>query len=107
MLGVIVRELKQEEPLLEKEFSSLLPLLSDSDKVILPQNVKQSESNINSRSISELSLNEKKEILSKANELFAKSIREEKILPSNPEVFQHVMETLKDKLAISNPRYGL
>lgn len=107
MLGVIVRELKQEEPLLEKEFSSLLPLLSDSDKVILPQNVKQSESNINSRSISELSLNEKKEILSKANELFAKSIREEKILPSNPEVFHHVMETLKDKLAISNPRYGL
>lgn len=107
MLGVIIREIKQEEPLLAKEFSSIIPLLGEKEKNLLSQNPKLSNFNINSPDLSELSLIEKKEILLKANELLAKTIREEKILPSNKEVYHHIMETLKDKLSISNPRYGL
>jgi hypothetical protein len=107
MLGVIIREIKQEEPLLSKEFSSIIPLLGEKEKNLLSQNPKLSNFNINSPDLSELSLIEKKEILLKANELLAKTIREEKILPSNKEVYHHIMETLKDKLSISNPRYGL
>lgn len=107
MLGVIIRELKQEEPLLEKEFYSIIPLLGEKGKNLLSQNPKLSNSNINSPDLSELSLIEKKEILLKANELLAKTIREEKILPSNHEVYHHIMETLKDKLSISNPRFGI
>jgi len=107
MLGVIIREIKQEEPLLSKEFSSIISLLGDKEKNLLSQNPKLSNFNLNSPDLSELSLIEKKEILLKANELLAKTIREEKILPSNKEVYHHIMETLKDKLSISNPRYGL
>ncbi|MCG9873549.1 MAG: DUF6285 domain-containing protein [Leptospiraceae bacterium] len=107
MLGVIIRELKQEEPLLEKEFSSIFSLLGDYGKNLLSQNPKLSNSNINSPDLSELSLIEKKEILLQANEFLAKTIREEKILPSNHEVYHHIMETLKDKLSISNPRFGI
>ena len=107
MLGVIIREIKQEEPLLAKEFSSIISLLGDKEKNLLSQNPKLSNFNLNSPDLSELSLIEKKEILLKANELLAKTIREEKILPSNKEVYHHIMETLKDKLSISNPRYGL
>ncbi|MCZ8239588.1 MAG: DUF6285 domain-containing protein [Leptospiraceae bacterium] len=107
MLGVIIREIKQEEPLLSKEFSSIIPLLGEKEKNLLSQNPKLSNFNLNSPDLSELSLIEKKEILLKANELLAKTIREEKILPSNKEVYHHIMETLKDKLSISNPRYGL
>lgn len=107
MLGVIIREIKQEEPLLAKEFSSIIPLLGEKEKNLLSQNPKLSNFNLNSPDLSELSLIEKKEILLKANELIAKTIREEKILPSNKEVYHHIMETLKDKLSISNPRYGL
>ncbi|PJE04915.1 MAG: hypothetical protein CK427_00670 [Leptospira sp.] len=107
MLGVIIREIKQEEPLLAKEFSSIIPLLGEKEKNLLSQNPKLSNFNLNSPDLSELSLIEKKEILLKANELLAKTIREEKILPSNKEVYHHIMETLKDKLSISNPRYGL
>jgi hypothetical protein len=107
MLGVIIREIKQEEPLLAKEFSSIIPLLGEKEKNLLSQNPKLSNFNLNSPDLSELSLIEKKEILLKANELLAKTIREEKILPSNKEVYHHIMETLKDTLSISNPRYGL
>jgi len=107
MLGVIIREIKQEEPLLAKEFSSIISLLGEKEKNLLSQNPKLSNFNLNSPDLSELSLIEKKEILLKANELLAKTIREEKILPSNKEVYHHIMETLKDKLSISNPRYGL
>ncbi|MCZ8345950.1 MAG: DUF6285 domain-containing protein [Leptospiraceae bacterium] len=107
MLGVIIREIKQEEPLLSKEFSSIIPLLGEKEKNLLSQNPKLSNFNLNSPDLSELSLIEKKEILLKANELLAKTIREEKNLPSNKEVYHHIMETLKDKLSISNPRYGL
>ncbi len=82
-------------------------MLGEKEKNLLSQNPKLSNFNINSPDLSELSLIEKKEILLKANELLAKTIREEKILPSNKEVYHHIMETLKDKLSISNPRYGL
>lgn len=118
MLGVIIREIKQEEPLLEKEFSSLLSLLGEKAEKLIPrlnqefeilpsEDKSGSNKKPNNTNFSELNLNEKKEIVSQANEIFANQIRDQKILPSNQEVLNHVMETLKDKLAISNPRYSI
>jgi hypothetical protein len=118
MLGVIIREIKQEEPLLEKEFSSLLSLLGEKADKLIPKLKQESEilpsedksepnKKSNNTNFSELNLNEKKEIVSQANEILANQIRDQKILPSNQQVLNHVMETLKDKLAISNPRYSI
>lgn len=118
MLGVIIREIKQEEPLLEKEFSSLLSLLGEKADKLIPRLKQESEilpsedksepnKKPNNTNFSELNLNEKKKIVSLANEILANQIRDQKILPSNQEVLNHIMETLKDKLAISNPRYSI
>ena len=118
MLGVIIREIKLEEPMLEKEFNSLMSLLGKEAELLFSQNKIEIENNLdqnqkfdNTKSyysiFVKLNLNEKKEIILKANEMLAQIIRDKKILPSQEEYFDHIMATLKDKLAISNPRYAV
>jgi hypothetical protein len=99
MLGVISRELKQEEENLKEEFLSLVRILGGSD----PRN---QSLEISMDSFLSKNQSEKKEILEALNKLFVEKIRKEKILPSNSEYLSHIESVLIAKLAISNPRFG-
>ena len=91
MLGVVAREWRQSESGLNEELERLNALsVLAADSAPLPQTYP-----------------EKMERARERNRQLAETIREQKIGPENTEVLEHIRATIKEKLAISNPRYSL
>lgn len=87
MLGVVSREIRDAEPLLNAEIERLSRFLK---KEIIPGSTAR----------------EKMSQAASLNAAFAEKIRAEKILPENKEVTALVKAALTEKLQIANPRFG-
>ncbi len=94
MLGVIERELRDGERLLDQELQELQKLL----QVLEPKGA---------TALQALSYQEKLEWGGKLNHQLAEKIRREKLGPAHREIWQHVYENVKRKIAIINPRFSL
>ena len=88
MLGVVGRELRDGDPLLEEELTGLMELLGENDPI--PDRY-----------------SEKLALARRLNTKLAEKISDEKIGPDNREIWEHVKKSVRDKLAISNPRFTL
>lgn len=89
MLGVLAREQKLQDEILQQELTELSALL----KKDIPQEFQ------NSASI--------KSLLQTWQEELAHKIRSEKIFDTNSSEWNYVRESLKRKLSIANPRFSL
>ncbi|MCE9500914.1 MAG: DUF6285 domain-containing protein [Leptospira sp.] len=89
MLGVISREFKSGEALLNKEIGRLVGFFQD-DKISGAANTYQ----------------EKLQLCRQLNENLSQEIRQKKISVENREVWNLVRDSVKEKLEISNPRYS-
>ncbi|AOP33129.1 hypothetical protein A0128_04210 [Leptospira tipperaryensis] len=86
MLGVISREIRSGEELLDKELLRLSKLLKKN--VSFP-----------------VTLNEKKNLAHTWNFELRDKIREEKLSVENTEYWNHVKETVREKVEVTNPRF--
>lgn len=89
MLGVLAREQKLQDEILQQELTELSALL----KKDIPQEFQ------NSASI--------KSLLQTWQEELAHKIRSEKIFDTNSSEWSYVRESLKRKLSVANPRFSL
>ncbi|MDV6236733.1 DUF6285 domain-containing protein [Leptospira ellisii] len=86
MLGVVSREIRSGEELLDRELQRLSSLLKKD--AVVPS-----------------SLNGKKLLVSEWNRELRDRIRKEKLSFENPEYWNHVKETVREKVEITNPRF--
>ncbi|EMM76057.1 DUF6285 domain-containing protein [Leptospira santarosai] len=87
MLGVVSREIRSGEEALDKELGRLVELL---DK----------------NSVFPSTLNEKKKLAHDWNMELLDRIRKEKLSSENSRYWNHVKETVKEKVEITNPRFA-
>ncbi|WCL49737.1 DUF6285 domain-containing protein [Leptospira sp. GIMC2001] len=104
MLGVISREIKNEEPNLLEEFTSLVKILGNRF-IYESRNFSNLDESVQFFESSNLKI--KKAILAEGNKLLTDYIIQNNVLPSQSIILNHIRETLKNKLQISNPRYAL
>ncbi len=88
MLGVVARELRQGEGLLNEELANLAKLLGEG----VPAAGSYMEKMAATREL---------------NAKLAQKIANEKIGPENAEIWKHAKDTLQKTLAVSNPRFSL
>lgn len=88
MLGVLSRELRYGEELLNSELGRLLALL-DRDGIARPE-----------------TLPEKQALVRELNRQLAARIREQKISFENAGIADHVRRTVAEKLSVANPRFS-
>ncbi|MBW0435615.1 DUF6285 domain-containing protein [Leptospira yasudae] len=86
MLGVVSREIRSGEELLDKELDRLVKLLKKNSS--LPS-----------------TLNEKKNLAHAWNVELRDKIRKEKLSLENAEYWNHVKETVREKVEVTNPRF--
>ncbi|WP_078129617.1 DUF6285 domain-containing protein [Leptospira alexanderi] len=86
MLGVVSREIRSGEELLDKELGRLVELLNKN--LVIPS-----------------TLNEKKNLAHAWNMELRDKIRKEKLSSENLQYWNHVKETVKEKVEIINPRF--
>ncbi|EQA60585.1 DUF6285 domain-containing protein [Leptospira alexanderi] len=86
MLGVVSREIRSGEELLDKELGRLVKLLNKN--LVIPS-----------------TLNEKKNLAHAWNIELRDKIRKEKLSSENLQYWNHVKETVKEKVEIINPRF--
>lgn len=89
MLGVLAREQKLQDEILQQELTELSALL----KKDIPQEFQNSDSI--------------KSLLQIWQEELAQKIRTEKIVDTNSSEWNYVRESLKRKLSVANPRFSL
>jgi hypothetical protein len=89
MLGVVARELKNAENLLNDEIARLAGLMDRQANQQLQQ-----------------SYQAKLNLVREWNQELSRRIRDEKIGPENRELWEHAKQTLKEKLAVANPRFS-
>ncbi|EMO86191.1 DUF6285 domain-containing protein [Leptospira santarosai] len=87
MLGVVSRDIRSGEEALDKELGRLVELL---DK----------------NSVFPSTLNEKKKLAHDWNMELLDRIRKEKLSSENSRYWNHVKETVKEKVEITNPRFA-
>ncbi|EMJ47745.1 DUF6285 domain-containing protein [Leptospira santarosai] len=87
MLGVVSREIRSGEEALDKELGRLVELLDKSS--VFPS-----------------TLNEKKKLAHDWNMELLERIRKEKLSSENSRYWNHVKETVKEKVEITNPRFA-
>ncbi|MDI7187196.1 DUF6285 domain-containing protein [Leptospira santarosai] len=87
MLGVVSREIRSGEEALDKELGRLVELLDKSS--VFPS-----------------TLNEKKKLAHDWNMELLDRIRKEKLSSENSRYWNHVKETIKEKVEITNPRFA-
>ncbi|MGQ2799167.1 DUF6285 domain-containing protein [Leptospira santarosai] len=87
MLGVVSREIRSGEEALDKELGRLVELLDKSS--VFPS-----------------TLNEKKKLVHDWNMELLDRIRKEKLSSENSRYWNHVKETVKEKVEITNPRFA-
>ncbi|AVQ10504.1 Uncharacterized protein XB16_0151 [Leptospira santarosai] len=87
MLGVVSREIRSGEEALDKELGRLVELLDK--KSVFPS-----------------TLNEKKKLAHDWNMELRDRIRREKLSSENSRYWNHVKETVKEKVEITNPRFA-
>ncbi|MDO6393528.1 DUF6285 domain-containing protein [Leptospira santarosai] len=87
MLGVVSREIRSGEEALDKELGRLVELLDKSS--VFPS-----------------TLNEKKKLAYDWNMELLERIRKEKLSSENSRYWNHVKETVKEKVEITNPRFA-
>ncbi|AVV78487.1 DUF6285 domain-containing protein [Leptospira santarosai] len=87
MLGVVSREIRSGEEALDKELGRLVELLDKSS--VFPS-----------------TLNEKKRLAHDWNMELLDRIRKEKLSSENSRYWNHVKETVKEKVEITNPRFA-
>ncbi|MDI7219864.1 DUF6285 domain-containing protein [Leptospira santarosai] len=87
MLGVVSREIRSGEEALDKELGRLVELL---DK----------------NSVFPSTLNEKKKLAHDWNMELLDRIRKEKLSSENSRYWNHIKETVKEKVEITNPRFA-
>lgn len=87
MLGVVGRELREEEDLLRNEVGRLHQILDEPGLEKLQ------------------SLKEVKDRIAQLNEKLAARIRQEAISSPDHQIWAHVKQTLIENLSISNPRF--
>lgn len=88
MLGIVARELRQGEGLLNEELANLAQLLG--------QAAPAGDSYM-----------EKMSAARELNAKLAKKIATEKIGPENAEIWRHAKDALQKTLTVSNPRFSL
>ncbi|WP_061223472.1 DUF6285 domain-containing protein [Leptospira weilii] len=86
MLGVVSREIRSGEELLDRELGRLVELLNKN--LAIPS-----------------TLNEKKNLAHAWNIELRDKIRKEKLSSENLQYWNHVKETVKEKVEIINPRF--
>ncbi|EMN46271.1 DUF6285 domain-containing protein [Leptospira weilii] len=86
MLGVVSREIRSGEELLDKELSRLVGIL-------------------NKNLANPSTLNEKKALAHAWNIELRDKIRKEKLSSENLQYWNHVKETVKEKVEVINPRF--
>ncbi|AXR68063.1 DUF6285 domain-containing protein [Leptospira mayottensis] len=86
MLGVVSREIRLGEELLDKELGRLVELLNKN--LVIPS-----------------TLNEKKNLAHAWNIELRDKIRKEKLSSENSRYWNHVKETVKEKVEVINPRF--
>ncbi|AXR64346.1 DUF6285 domain-containing protein [Leptospira mayottensis] len=86
MLGVVSREIRSGEELLDKELGRLVELLNKN--LVIPS-----------------TLNEKKNLTHAWNIELRDKIRKEKLSSENSRYWNHVKETVKEKVEVINPRF--
>lgn len=87
MLGVVSREIRSGEEALDKKLGRLVELLDKSS--VFPS-----------------TLNEKKKLAHDWNMELLDRIRKEKLSSENSRYWNHVKETVKEKVEITNPRFA-
>ncbi|EKS09285.1 DUF6285 domain-containing protein [Leptospira santarosai] len=87
MLGVVSREIRSGEEALDKELGRLVELLDKSS--VFPS-----------------TLNEKKKLAHDWNMELLERIRKEKLSSENSRYWNHVKETVKEKVEITNSRFA-
>ncbi|MBM9575831.1 hypothetical protein JWG45_01565 [Leptospira sp. 201903070] len=87
MLGVISREIRSGEELLDKELDRLSKLLKQNPSI--PK-----------------TLDEKKNLANTWNLELRDKIRKEKLSIENAEYWSHVKETVREKVEVTNPRFN-
>ncbi|MDI7237783.1 DUF6285 domain-containing protein [Leptospira santarosai] len=87
MLGVVSRDIRSGEEALDKELGRLVELLDKSS--VFPS-----------------TLNEKKKLAHDWNMELLDRIRKEKLSSENSRYWNHVKETVKEKVEITNPRFA-
>lgn len=93
MLGVIGREFKQGEVLLDKEAERVLSILKENS--VNAANYDNSNPYL-----------KKQEIVRELNSKLSELIKTKKISDPNSKIWLSVKESIKEKLEISNPRFG-
>lgn len=88
MLGVVSREIQLGESIIDKELKSIIKLLNE----------KEPEKEINYKDKVDLAL--------KLNDVLLNKIKLEKISDPSSEIWNHVKESLKHKLNVSNPKFS-
>ena len=96
MLGVVSRELRGGEELLNQEIARLKAL----------QELKELKAAAENSGDSAASYPEKLEQVREWNQKLADAIREKKIGPENQALWEHARQSLKEKLSVSNPRFS-
>ncbi|MBF3376808.1 DUF6285 domain-containing protein [Leptospira borgpetersenii] len=86
MLGVVSREIRSGEELLDKELGRLVELLNKN--LVIPP-----------------TLDEKKNLAHVWNVELRDKIRREKLSSENSRYWNHVKETVKEKVEVINPRF--
>jgi hypothetical protein len=94
MLGVLAREYDKEEDFIKQEFDALLSL-----------SLMNGEINHTSEEFLSLTKKEKSIILQSLSKSLAKAIRSSKVSTIDSPIWDHIKVTLKNNLAISNPRF--
>ncbi|PJZ55588.1 DUF6285 domain-containing protein [Leptospira barantonii] len=87
MLGVVSREIRSGEELLDQELARLVRLLKKNSS--LP-----------------ITLNEKKNLAHSWNVELRDKIRKEKLSIEDAEYWNHVKETVREKVEVTNPRFS-
>ena len=86
MLGVVSREIRQNEPRQNAELERL--------SKVFPESMRESNTQA-----------EKQNLLKELNQKLADKIREEKISIGNSAIWEHVNQSVREKLEIANPRF--
>lgn len=95
MLGVLAREYDKEEDFYKQEFDALISL-----------SLMSGEINYSSEEFLSLTKKEKSLLLQSLSKSLAKAIRSSKVSKIDSPIWDHIKVTLKNNLAISNPRYS-
>lgn len=98
MLGVVARELRGGEDTLNHEIARMEALAELKD---------WAAARSAGESAPDASYQAKMASVRAGNAELARQIREQKIGPDNTALWEHVRQTLKEKLAVSNPRFSL